>query len=142
MIETIFYVWVLILGIHALTREQMPFEFLQKFTHDKNLELRSVLFEPVIECRTCMASLWTCIYFGYYYQLDWLLLSIYCWFFAWLIIMSILFGRAIDVDFFSKILYFVLVASFIFLLPSHNMETVFCMVAVVGLNYHLGKIID
>jgi len=142
MIETIFYIWVLILGIHALTREQMPFEFLQKITRDKNGELRSILFEPIIECRACMASFWTCLWFGYTLNVAlsvWLVMSLLLCF---ILALSVLVGRAVDIDFFSKTLYFALVASFIFLLPSHNIQAVFCMVSVVGLNYHLGKIID
>ncbi len=141
MIEAIFLVWVLTLGVHALTRESMPFEFLQSITRDKNGELRSILFEPIVECRCCMGSLWTCLYFGYYYQLDWVILAFHFAILNIVLGFSIAFGRDWDVDFFGKLLYFVLIVSFIFFLPSHHKEAFFCMAAVVGLNYHLGKII-
>lgn len=141
MLEDVIIVWFLTMGVFALTKEQMPFEFWQKIAFDKNLEMRSILFEPLTECLCCMASFWTCFWFGWNYQLNTLFLSVILAFLCLVVLFSCVLKRAVDVDLFSKILYFSMVFFFVWMLPEKHFECAFCMVAVVGINYHLVRII-
>ena len=140
MLQDIIIVWFLTMGVFALTKEQMPFEFWQKIAYDKNLELRSILFEPLTECLCCMASFWTCVWFSKYHT-DESFLGIIGFFFAFLILISSHAGRAIDTDALIKFFYFATVFAFAIFLPTHRIDFIICMVAVVGINYYLVRLI-
>ncbi len=140
MLQDIIIVWFLTMGVFALTKEQMPFEFLGKISRDENMELRSVLFEPLTECLCCMASFWTCVWFGYQYQNDYAFLFIFFMAFFGVVLISVYIGRGFDTDWLSKWTYFAIVIIFSMVLQTHMVEFFICMVAVVGINYHLCKI--
>jgi len=141
MLQDIIIVWFLTMGVFAITKNQMPFAFWQKIACDKNLELRSILFEPLTECLCCMSSLWTCIWFGYsnlqfFFCLPFIaacLISIF--------ILSCYFGRGKHSDFAAKSVYFFLILWFILYLPSKNLECLMCIISVAGINYHLIRVI-
>ena len=137
MLQDIVIVWFLTMGVFALTKEQMPFEFWSKISRDENLELRSILFEPLTECLCCMASFWTCVWFGYQYQNDGLFLAAVLAAFFGVLNISVYLGRAYDVDWLFKWIYFALVIIFAMVLKTHRVELFICMVSVVGINYHL-----
>lgn len=129
------------MGVFALTKEQMPFEFWGKIAYDVKLNSRSVLFEPLTECLCCMASFWACIWFSQYHTDTSFLSAVWLLFWALLLISSYV-GRAVDIDALFKFLYFGLVVAFAIILPTHRIEFIICMVSVVGINYHLTKIIE
>jgi hypothetical protein len=142
MLQDIIIVWFLTMGVFALTKEQMPFEFWQKIAYDKNLEMRSILFEPLTECLCCMASFWTCVLFGYQYQNDTILLYAFVLLFIGVILLSSVIGRAVDCDALTKYFYFAVVLAFALFLKTHRAEFFVCMVSVVGINYHLVKLLE
>lgn len=141
MLQDIIIVWFLTMGVFALTKEQMPFEFWGKIIRNENLEYKSILFEPLTECLCCMASFWTCVWFGYQYQNDTAFLAA-IWLLFWgILAVSISIGRTLDVDWLFKWLYFILIILFAVVLKTHRVEFFICMVAVVGINYHLVRLI-
>ena len=86
MIDNIVTISLLCVTVHALTRETGMLSFWQKIIVDKELNLRTVLFEPLTECLCCMASFWTVVFLGLDGRISTIQLGIFLGaVFAWLV---------------------------------------------------------
>ena len=120
------------MGVHTLTREDCILSFWQKIVNDKDLELRSNLFEPLTECLVCMSSLWSCVFLSYFQGMD----TMTGFFFIMAYLAVLMYDIVIGGSSLNKILYFCIVAIVIFYLKN-PIQSIILMIAVAGLNFCL-----
>lgn len=133
MIDHFFIIWVLVLGIYGLTKDGSLFGFAFTWMYDDEEELRTSLYEPVTECLCCMSSFWTCMYFGALQGLG-LNLVIFIFYFNVLALFDSIDFMPEDV---AKWLYLTSVGVFIYFIPENNIDALFCIVGIFGVNYQI-----
>ena len=138
MSNDFFIIWVLILGIYSMAADNGVFGFAFTWMYDKEEELRSVLFQPFLVCISCMASLWTCVYFGVKHG-AYLQLVIFVGNFGYTALFN---GIDFYPDWLAKWTYLISVGVFIYLLPCENIEAIFCIVGISGVNYQISYAIS
>lgn len=131
MLEDVFLISLLSLGVHALTRKQSILGFYRRIAEDMEGELRSIIFEPISECLTCMASFWGISYFAAVDRIDLeqYFLFVLCTIFS--IILHLVWKDR------KEILKFVYLATIIIILVQAQ-EAVLCSMVIIcscGFNY-------
>ena len=139
MIEHILTIALFTIGLHYLTREGELLGGWQRIAYDNDKELRSVLFEPIMECMSCMSSFWTCLYFGYNYGVDYLSIEIYSFIFLSMLLFSVLFGIKEN----KNLIYWYLIFVVTFLFSSTFFyQGIVCIVSVYAINFMACKVIS